>query len=114
MPQLSVPDKFKPLRGYSHFIHLGLNISLPILAYILVRIDFVSLAILLVILSKWRTFAIRPRYWLANIVSSGVDITVGIAFVLFMANTTVAWWQLFWAALYAGWFWAAPRLGIKL
>ena len=110
MPQLSVPGKFKPLRGYSHFIHLGLYILLPILAYILVRIDFVGLAILLVILSKWRTFAIRPRYWLANIVSSGVDITVGIALVLFMANTTVAWWQLFWAALYAGWLiWLKPR-----
>jgi hypothetical protein len=70
---------------------------------VLVRIDFVSLAILLIILSKWRIFAVRPRYWLANVVSSGVDIIVGVALVLFMANTTVAWWQLFWAALYAGW-----------
>jgi hypothetical protein len=83
---------------------------LPILAYILVRIDFVSLAILLVLLAKWRMFAVRPRYWLANIISSGVDIIVGVALVLFMANTTVTWWQLFWMALYGGWLvWVKPR-----
>lgn len=107
---LQLPGKIKPARGFSHAIHLALNGLLPILAYILVRIDFVSLAILLVVLSKWRIFAVRPRYWLTNIVSNGVDIIVGIAFVLFMANTASEWWQLFWTALYAGWLiWLKPR-----
>jgi len=110
MPRALIPAKFKPTQGFAHFIHLGLNVLLPILAYILVRIDFVSLAILLIILSKWRMFAVRPRYWLANIISSGVDITVGVALVLFMANTSVAWWQLFWMGLYMGWLiWVKPR-----
>lgn len=98
-----LPGKIKPTRGFSHAIHLALNGLLPIAAYILVRIDFVSLAILLVVLSKWRIFAVRPRYWMANIISNGVDIIVGIAFVLFMANTASEWWQLFWMSLYVGW-----------
>lgn len=95
--------KIKPLRGFAHLIHIALTAGLPLLAYVLVRIDFVSLAILLIVLSKWRMFAVRPRYWLANITANGVDIMVGVALVLFMANTTVEWWQLFWAALYVGW-----------
>ena len=100
----------KPASGFSHFIHLGLNISLPILAYVLVRIDFVPLAILLILLAKWRIFAVRPRYWLVNIASNGVDILVGVSLVLFMSSTSVTWWQLFWTALYVGWLvWLKAR-----
>jgi len=108
MPQL--PDRIKPTKGFSHAIHIGLNALLPVLTYILVRIDFVSLAILLIFLSKWRMFAVRPRYWLANTVASGINIIVAVALVLFMANTSSEWWQLFWTALYAGWLiWLKPR-----
>lgn len=83
---------------------------MPILAYILVRIDFVGLAILLILIAKWRIFAVQPRYWLVNVVSNGVDLLVGISLVLFMANTAVVWWQLFWMAVYAGWLvWLKPR-----
>lgn len=110
---LQIPDRIKPTRGFSHAIHIGLNALLPILTYVLVRIDFVSLAILLIFLSKWRMFAVRPRYWLANTVASGVDIIVSIALVLFMANTSSEWWQLFWMGLYGGWLiWLKPRSNV--
>ncbi len=100
----------KPVSGFSHFIHIGLNVGLPILAYILVRIDFVPIAILLILLSKWRIFAVRPRYWPVNVASNGIDILVGVSLVLFMSSTTVTWWQLFWTALYMGWLvWLKPR-----
>lgn len=103
----------KPAIGFSHFIHLGLNIILPVLAYVLVRIDFVAIAILLVLLAKWRIFAVRPRYWLVNIVSNGIDILVGIGFVLLMSSTSTEWWQLFWVALYIGWLvWLKPKSGV--
>lgn len=103
-------NKIKPTRGFSHAFHIVLKILLPILAYILVRIDFVGLAILLILISKWRIFAVQPRYWMVNIAASGVDLIVGIALVLFMANTSVEWWQLFWAVAYAGWLvWLKPR-----
>ncbi|MBI2589294.1 hypothetical protein HYW35_03805 [Candidatus Saccharibacteria bacterium] len=103
-------DKLKPTRGFSHFGHLVLVALLPILAYILVRIDFVSLAIGLILLSKWRIFAVRPRYWMANIIANGVDIIVGIAFVLFISSTASQWWQLGWTALYTSWLiWLKPK-----
>jgi hypothetical protein len=103
-------NKIKPARGFSHFIHIAVKVLLPIVAYVLVRIDFVSLAILLILISKWRIFAVQPRYWIANITASGVDLLVGVALVLFMANTSVEWWQLFWAAAWAGWLvWLKPR-----
>ncbi|HVO86552.1 MAG TPA: hypothetical protein VMT23_02355 [Candidatus Binatia bacterium] len=105
-----LPSKIKPTRGFSHLFHLALLVMLPILAYVLVRIDFVSLAILLILLSKWRIFSVRPHYWLANIVSNGVDIMVGLSLVLFMANTSVVWWQLFWTFIYGVWLvWLKPR-----
>jgi hypothetical protein len=95
--------KLKPVKGFAHFIHIGLNVLLPVLAYILVRIDFVAIAVLVVLISKWRIFAVRPHYWLANIISSSVDIIVGVSLILFMANTTVDWWQLFWMGAWMGW-----------
>lgn len=100
----------KPAIGFSHFIHLGLNIILPVLAYVLVRIDFAAIAILLILLAKWRIFAVRPRYWVVNIVSNGIDILVGISFVLLMSSTSTEWWQLFWVALYIAWLvWLKPK-----
>lgn len=112
MPQIPIklPSRIKPVKGFSHIAHIALLILLPILAYILVRISFVSLAILLIFLSKWRMFAVRPRYWLANLISNGIDIVVGVSLVLFMATTSVVWWQLFWAVLYAVWLiWLKPK-----
>jgi hypothetical protein len=111
--RVMLPAKIKPVRGFSHAIHLAFNALLPVLAYVLVRIDFVSLAIALILLSKWRMFAVRPRYWLAHITANGVDIVVAIALVLFMANTSVQWWQLFWMGAYAAWLiWLKPRYDV--
>ena len=102
--------KIKPARGFSSAIHIVVKILLPLVAYILVRIDFVGLAILLILISKWRIFAVQPRYWTANITASGVDLLVGVALVLFMANTSVEWWQLFWGIAWVGWLvWLKPR-----
>jgi hypothetical protein len=102
--------KIKPKHGFSHLIHVGLNLALPLVAYILVRTDFVSIAILLVLVSKWRMFAVQARYWIANLIANGVDIMVGVALVLFMASTASGWLQLFWAVIYGVWLvWLKPR-----
>jgi hypothetical protein len=106
-------SRLKPARGFSHLFYLALNALLPILAYILVRIDFVAIAIFLIFLSKWRMFAVRPRYWTANLIANGVDIMVAISLVVFMASTTVVWWQLFWMLMYGGWLiWLKPRYDV--
>jgi hypothetical protein len=107
---LQLRHKIKPKHGFSHAIHVGLNIALPLVAYILVRTDFVSIAVLLILLGKWRMFAVQPRYWVANLIANGVDIMVGVALVLFMASTAAGWWQLLWVVIYGAWLvWLKPR-----
>lgn len=95
--------RIKPVVGYSHFVHLGLIVLLPIFVYVLVRLDFVQLAFGLVLLSKWRVFAVKPRYWPALIRNNAVDAFVGISIVVFMTHTDAANWQLVWAGLYGLW-----------
>lgn len=108
-----LPARIKPTKGFSHLFYIGLNVLLPILAYILVRIDFVGLAIVLVLLSKWRMFAVRPRYWTANLIQNGVDIMVAVSLIIFMASATVVWWQLLWAVAYGAWLiWLKPRYDV--
>jgi len=103
-------SKLKPVRGFAHSLHIGLNVLLPVATYILVRIDFVGLAILLILLSKWQMLAVRIRYWWPNLVANGIDILVAVSLVLFMANTASTWWQLLWMGLYIGWLvWLKPR-----
>jgi hypothetical protein len=108
----------KPKSGFAHVLHLALTALLPALMFVFIRIDFEQIALALVILSKWRMLAVRPRHWWPNIRANAVDIIVGIAFLTFMANTYSASWQLFWAASYAAWLLILkPRsdlLGISL
>src|SRR4051812_40773540 len=107
---LQLPHKIRPTRGFSHLAHIALNVGLPIIAYILVRTNFVTIAVLLILISKWRMFAVQTRYWVANIIANGVDVIVGVSLVLFMASTASVWWQLLWTILYGAWLvWLKPR-----
>lgn len=62
------------------------------------------LAYLLVILSKWRVFAVRPRFWVANIQTNLLDMLVGLSAVTLlwqnMGNTT---YQIVLTTLFAAW-----------
>lgn len=67
----------------SSILHVTLNILLGVGSILLTAITGSFLpGFLLVIISKWRIFAVRPRYWLLNIKSSLVDLIVGFSFVL--------------------------------
>jgi len=97
--------KVKPAQGFSHYFHIGLTTLLPLILYVLVRLDggFVQAAIALILLSKWRMFAVRPRYWLTNLVANAVDLIVGLSVVVFMDHTSNMAIQLFWALAYSVW-----------
>lgn len=95
--------KIKPATGFSHVLHLLLMALLPALLFILVRMDFVPLAFVLVLLSKWRMLAVKPRHWPANIRANGIDVIVGLAAVVFMAHSGTQLWQFIWALMYAFW-----------
>lgn len=73
---------------------LGLTVAFqpPIVAYALV------------ILSKWRVFAVRPRFWWANLQTNMVDLMVGVSVVTLIwqaSGTFLA--QLLLALLYVVW-----------
>lgn len=97
--------RIKPAHGFSQFIHLGLMLALSGVLLILVRLQgsFIGVALSLVLLSKWRMFAVRPRFWPAIIRANAVDIIVGLSAVLFMANSPSGYIQLLWAGAYAIW-----------
>jgi hypothetical protein len=69
----------------SEAVYTVLNIALAIAVVVVIRYTgSVGFAIGLVILSKWRVFAVRPRFWWANLRSNLVDFIVSISFVLHM------------------------------
>jgi hypothetical protein len=96
-------NKVRPTAGFAHSLHLILLALLPIAVFIMVRLDFVQLAFSLVLLSKWRMVAVRPRFWLANIRANSVDIIVGLSVVIFMIHSSSLPYQLSWVVLYAIW-----------
>jgi len=61
-------------------------------------------AFLLVLLSKWRVLAVRPRYWFVNLQSNLVDLIVGLSVVvlLYAANGALTA-QILMTLLYIGW-----------
>ncbi len=80
-----------------------LNVGLVLATAFLVNIGLVPIAVLLVVLSKWRVFAVQPHHWLVNIRSNSPDLIVGLSFVVFMAQAQSAVATTLWVILYTGW-----------
>lgn len=110
--------KIRPASGFSHVIHILLTILLPVVIFVLVRIRFTEIAVLVLLLSKWRMFAVRPRHWLANLRANAVDMIVGLSAIVLIAHTDVQLIQVIWAVAYAAWLLllkpSATLLGISL
>lgn len=96
-------EKLKPAYGFSRILHIFLNVLLPVILILLIRLNFEQLAFVLVILSKWRTLDIKPRFWIANIRSNSVDIIFGLSMVVFIIQSANIYYQLGWVAIYIVW-----------
>lgn len=69
----------------SEIVYYTLNIGLAIVIFILAQtIQSPVLAVMLVLMSKWRVLAVRPRFWWTNIQANMVDIVVGVSIVTLM------------------------------
>lgn len=89
----------------SELVYILLNVALAgaILA-IVWSIGSPYAAFGLVLLSKWRVLAVRPRYWFANVQANMVDIIVGLStVVLLYAAQGSPLVQVLLALSYAGW-----------
>jgi hypothetical protein len=98
-----IVSRIKPKSGFSHFIHLFFTVLIPVLVYVFVQWNFLPLALIIILLSKWRMFAVRPRHWWPNIRANAVDITVGISTLVFMLESNSDAMQVVWAGLYGLW-----------
>lgn len=96
-------EKIRPGRGFAHALHLSFLAFLPPLLLVLVRLDLDLVALIVLLLSKWRMFALHPRYWLAHIRTNAVDIIVGVSFLVFMISSNAMWLQLLWVVLFEVW-----------
>ncbi len=89
----------------SELVYILLNIALAVAILAAVwAIGSPLAAFALVLLSKWRVLAVRPRYWFANIQANLVDVIVSLSIVvlLFSANGAPIV-QCLITALYIGW-----------
>ena len=67
----------------SSFVHVFLNLMLGIGSVLITVLSGSPfLGLLLVLVSKWRVFAVRARYFLLNLKSNLVDLIVGFSIVL--------------------------------
>ncbi|MEI7682959.1 MAG: hypothetical protein WCJ24_01505 [Candidatus Saccharibacteria bacterium] len=96
-------SRLKPKKGLANVFHIILTLLLPILVYVMVRIHFTQIALLIILLSKWRMFAVKPRHWPANIRANAIDIIVGVSILVFMMQSGSQLMQLTWAVGYGVW-----------
>lgn len=90
---------------WSETLYILLNLLLVVAVLIAVWVvKSPAFAIALVLLSKWRILAVRPRYWFAHIQSNAVDLIVSIGLVILLSAASGAWIaQIVIAVLYALW-----------
>ena len=89
----------------SELIYILLNVALAIaILGVVWAIESPIAAFVLVLLSKWRVLAVRPRYWFANVQANLVDIIVGVSvIVLLYAASGALGAQIVLTVLYVGW-----------
>jgi hypothetical protein len=90
---------------FSEALYVLLNIGLAVgLLIIVLVVQSPWLAYGVVLISKWRALAVRPRFWFANLVANMVDIIVGISVVTFLyAASGALWLQIAIVGLYSVW-----------
>ncbi len=69
----------------SELLYITLNIALAVaILAVVLAVESPFAAVALVILSKWRVLAVRPRYWFANVQANLVDIIVSLSIVVLL------------------------------
>lgn len=96
-------SKRRSLLSELTYIVLNIALAVGVLALVL-AIDSPLPAFALILLSKWRVFAVRPRYWFAHVQANLVDIIVSLSVVVLLSAATGALYvQIALAGLYLVW-----------
>lgn len=85
-------------------LHVIFTLVLVLLVYFLVTTwQLTALAVVLVLISKWRVIAVRPRFWWANLRANLPDLIVGLGTIAWLSYTGDGGLGIFIAVLYAIW-----------
>lgn len=88
----------------SEVLYIAFNLGLAIGTFLLVLFGVPVLAYLLVMISKWRVFAVRPRFWWANIKANLLDLLLGLSVVTMILQADgLLWLQVVITLLYGLW-----------
>lgn len=97
----------------SGVMHVVLNLLLAVASTVLTLVSGSwILGVLLVVLSKWRVVAVRPRYWWLNIKANLVDFIVGVSLVMlvYYAGAELNFAHVILTVIYAVWLvWIKPK-----
>lgn len=96
----------RPRRSQLHELaYSSLNVAMAVAVLVVtLSTQTIWLPLLVIILSKWRVLAVRPRYWWANILANLVDVIVGLGFVVILyAASGALWLQISMTTLYILW-----------
>ena len=98
-----IVDRLRPGRGFAHTFHLSFIAFIPLVLWGLVRLDLIGIAVAVLLLSKWRMFAVHPRHWINHIRTNAVDIIVGLSLLEFIIQSDTALFQGLWVLVYEIW-----------
>lgn len=85
MEFLKSSKKRRTLLSETVYVLLNLLLAAAVLVTVIVT-QLAWPAILLVLLSKWRVLAVRPRFWFANVQANFVDLIVSISLVVLIST----------------------------
>jgi hypothetical protein len=72
-------------------IYVTLNIGLAVTLLAIIRFTgSIWPAFILVLLSKWRVFAVRPQFWFANIQANLVSAIISVGYVVFLYTISMS------------------------
>ena len=96
----------KTRNAASSAVHVLLNLVFAIFSVMItVLTNSPILGLILVVMSKWRVFAVRPRYLWTNIKANLLDFIVGASIILltYFSGTTILPVDFILAAFYCAW-----------
>ena len=89
----------------SNVVYIALNIGLALaVLFSVLSFQTVWVALVLTLMSKWRVLAVRPRFWVANILANTVDTIVGVSQVVLLYGALGSLWiQILLTVAYIAW-----------
>ncbi|HEX9679296.1 MAG TPA: hypothetical protein VGA08_01635 [Candidatus Saccharimonadales bacterium] len=83
--------------------HSLLNVAVPLIVLLLVRLNLTILALATILASKWRVVAVQPRHWLANFRTNSSDLIVNLSFLVLLYQASSIATNLLWTGFYIIW-----------